>query len=198
MRSILIFISLGLLCSCSLFPEGKLPGVFRVDVQQGNVVTRDQIKQLKPGLSQSQVRFLLGTPLVIDTFSQKRWDYIFRLYQADGERIQSRLTIYFDEAGNLLRFNADLEPELEAKTEVAANFRSQRNANNEDENEQDERAENNEANDEEIDDQDEVVEADQPDRAEDDQNDETENKTDADNKKESSWFSRLFTRWFSS
>ena len=47
---------------------------YRADVQQGNVVTQDMIAKLQPGMTRSQVRFALGTPLIVDPFRQDRWD----------------------------------------------------------------------------------------------------------------------------
>jgi outer membrane protein assembly factor BamE len=71
-------------------------GVYKADIQQGNVVTSDMVEKLKPGMTRSQVRFVLGTPLVTDTFHPDRWDYIF--YQkrgADARFDPSRLTVVF-------------------------------------------------------------------------------------------------------
>ena len=53
----------------------KFPEVHKVAIQQGNIVDQEMIDKLRPGMSMSQVQFVLGTPLVIDTFNQKRWDY---------------------------------------------------------------------------------------------------------------------------
>ncbi|RMG27455.1 MAG: outer membrane protein assembly factor BamE, partial [Gammaproteobacteria bacterium] len=55
----------------------RLPFVYRIDIQQGNVVTQEQIDQLRPGMTREQVRYLLGTPLVQDTFHPERWDYVY-------------------------------------------------------------------------------------------------------------------------
>jgi outer membrane protein assembly factor BamE len=77
------------LAACSLKP-------YRIDIQQGNVVTPEQVAQLKPGLTKEQVRFLLGTPLLVDVFHQQRWDYISRYQKgATGEVQTSRVAITF-------------------------------------------------------------------------------------------------------
>lgn len=71
-------------------------GVYKADIQQGNVVTPDMVEKLKPGMTRSQVRFVLGTPLVTDTFHPDRWDYVF--YQkrgADAPFEPNRLTVVF-------------------------------------------------------------------------------------------------------
>ncbi|WP_036573290.1 outer membrane protein assembly factor BamE [Nitrosomonas cryotolerans] len=88
--TLLVLLQLG---SCSVIP----PLLYRIDVQQGNVVTHDMVKKLKPGMTKSQVRFVLGSPLIVDTFRDNRWDYVY-LRQEKGELIeQQRLTIFFEE-----------------------------------------------------------------------------------------------------
>jgi outer membrane protein assembly factor BamE len=74
---------------------------YRVDVQQGNFVSREMVAQLKEsmknkqGMTPDQVRFVMGTPLLTDVFHQDRWDYPFRLEKANGEIITSRVTVFF-------------------------------------------------------------------------------------------------------
>lgn len=71
--------------------------VYKADIQQGNVVTPDMVEKLQPGMTRSQVRFVLGTPLVTDTFHPDRWDYVF--YQkrgADTGFEPSQLTVIFE------------------------------------------------------------------------------------------------------
>ena len=73
----------------------KLPGIHKFDIQQGNVITQEMIDQLKPGMTKSQVRFVMGTPLVADTFSQNRWDYYYSKQPAEGEEVRERVAIFF-------------------------------------------------------------------------------------------------------
>ncbi|MGH8757269.1 MAG: outer membrane protein assembly factor BamE, partial [Burkholderiales bacterium] len=56
----------------------------KMDVQQGNVVTEDMLGKVKSGMTKSQVRFALGTPLISDPFHAERWDYVYR-FRKDGE-----------------------------------------------------------------------------------------------------------------
>lgn len=51
--------------------------VYTIDINQGNVVTREMVDKLKPGMSPAQVRFVLGTPLVTDSLDTNRWDYLY-------------------------------------------------------------------------------------------------------------------------
>lgn len=75
---------------------------YRVDVQQGNFVSREMVEQLREGMerpegvTREQVRFVLGTPLLTDVFHANRWDYVFRLQKRNGEVISSRVTVFFD------------------------------------------------------------------------------------------------------
>ncbi len=73
----------------------RFPGVYRIDIAQGNIITQKQVDQLRPGLNKRQVTFILGTPLVRDTFNQNRWDYVYGFQHGGGERVQERLTVYF-------------------------------------------------------------------------------------------------------
>jgi outer membrane protein assembly factor BamE len=69
---------------------------YRTDLQQGNVVTPDMVEKLRPGMTRSQVRFVLGTPLVTDPFHPNRWDYVYLYRQPDGKEERRQLTIVFD------------------------------------------------------------------------------------------------------
>ena len=70
--------------------------VHKIDIQQGNVVTQDMIDQLKTGMSRSQVQFIMGTPLVVDTFHQQRWDYIYYFKPGYGNDTEQRVTLLFN------------------------------------------------------------------------------------------------------
>jgi len=68
---------------------------YRADIQQGNFVSREMVAQLKEGMTQDQVRFVLGTPLLTDVFHNNRWDYPFRMKKGNGEVTTSRVTLTF-------------------------------------------------------------------------------------------------------
>lgn len=72
--------------------------VYKMDIQQGNKVTQQQADQIHIGMTEPQVRQILGTPLLQDPFSPGRWDYVYQL-QVHGDLVeQRRLTIFFDES----------------------------------------------------------------------------------------------------
>ena len=81
---------------------------YRPDIQQGNFVSAEMLSQLKVGQTREQVRFLLGTPLLMDMFHADRWDFPFYLARGNGELTTSRVTVFFKgdvverfEGGNL-------------------------------------------------------------------------------------------------
>lgn len=96
-----------LLGGCSRVP--MLPGLtpYKMDIQQGNYVTQDMVAKLKPGMSKAQVRFALGTPLVVDPFHAERWDYVYVL-QKGGRIVEQRRVIVVFADEKLLRLEGDV------------------------------------------------------------------------------------------
>ena len=71
--------------------------VYRINIQQGNFLDQAAVEQVKAGMTRSQVRYLLGTPMVADSFNKERWDYIYYLKKGRTRHIDSRrVTVYFD------------------------------------------------------------------------------------------------------
>jgi outer membrane protein assembly factor BamE len=71
--------------------------VYRINIQQGNFLNQSAVDTIKPGMTRSQVRYLLGTPMVADTFDKERWDYIYYLKIGRSRHVDSRrVTVYFD------------------------------------------------------------------------------------------------------
>ena len=67
--------------------------VYRVDVQQGNLLDDDDVAGVQVGMTRSQVRFLLGTPIVEDAFHHDRWDYVYYLRRGRSKREEKRWLI---------------------------------------------------------------------------------------------------------
>ncbi|WP_312932335.1 outer membrane protein assembly factor BamE [Pseudomonas sp.] len=88
----------------------SFPGVYKIDIQQGNVVTQDMIDQLRPGMTRRQVRFIMGNPLLQDTFNTNRWDYLYSLQPGGGKRQQERMSIFFNENDQLVNLAGDFMP----------------------------------------------------------------------------------------
>ncbi|MHB1292659.1 MAG: outer membrane protein assembly factor BamE [Sulfuricella sp.] len=110
--------SILLLAACSV-TEKLTP--YKIDIQQGNVVTQEMVAKLKPGMTKAQVRFILGTPLITDAFHANRWDYVYR-YQKAGKLTEERkLALFFDQE-LLQRVEGDVvaaSPATEEKKEPA-------------------------------------------------------------------------------
>jgi outer membrane protein assembly factor BamE len=85
----------------------RLPNPHVVPIQQGNVIEQDSLAKLKPGMTRSQVRFALGTPLIVDVFRQDRWDYVYTLKRQGEPLQQRRVTVVFD-GDSLLRLEGDV------------------------------------------------------------------------------------------
>ena len=98
------------LVGCQQAPE--LPAVispYKIDIQQGNVVSQEMVDKLKAGMTRAQVRYALGSPLIVDPFRTDRWDYVY-MYQKQGKEAQRRrVTIIFEE-DRLLRIEGDVVP----------------------------------------------------------------------------------------
>jgi outer membrane protein assembly factor BamE len=82
---------------------------YKIEVVQGNFVSREQVEALKPGMSHLQVREILGTPLVTSLFHSERWDYVFTLRRQGVDPQQRKLTLWFKQ-GVLERFEGDTMP----------------------------------------------------------------------------------------
>jgi outer membrane protein assembly factor BamE len=117
MQRILVLMALGAtLAGCT---------AYRVEVQQGNIVSEERLALVKPGMEQQQVRFVLGSPLIVDAFHPERWEYFYSL-QKEGElQVTYRLTLRF-ENGKLA--NIEKQGELPATERAALEMVSHRDA----------------------------------------------------------------------
>jgi outer membrane protein assembly factor BamE len=89
---------------------------YKVEIVQGNVVTREQLAQLKPGMTRDQVRAILGAPLLADVFHADRWDYPFTIRRKGVEAQRRNVVVGF--AGNVVK---TIEaPELPSEREFVA------------------------------------------------------------------------------
>ncbi len=107
LRHASLVLAFGLLGACSTVP--RIINEYKIDVQQGNVVTQEMVSQLRPGQSKDQVRFILGTPLLMDIFHANRWDYVYSLRQGrTGETERRQFSVFFDADGKLTRVAGDV------------------------------------------------------------------------------------------
>lgn len=90
-----------LLSSCS-YLETPVLSPYKMDIRQGNYITAEMRDKLRLGMTKSQVRFVLGTPMLSDPFHAARWDYVYRLEHEDKVVEQHDMTVFF-EGDNLVR-----------------------------------------------------------------------------------------------
>ena len=104
----LVTLLLGSLAACSIGLP-KIPRVHKITVQQGNVITQEMIDQLKPGMSRSQVAYIMGEPILRNTFDPNRWDYVYTLEIPGYFENDIHMTLYFQNE-ILAYFTGDLAP----------------------------------------------------------------------------------------
>ncbi|MDP6375325.1 MAG: outer membrane protein assembly factor BamE [Pseudomonadales bacterium] len=109
-------------CSFSMpkLPKLSMPRVHKITIQQGNVITQDMIDRLKPGMTRSQVAFIMGEPIIRNTFNDDRWDYIYTVEVPGYFNNTQRMSIFFENEA-LSYFTGDYAPTgaLEEEGEVA-------------------------------------------------------------------------------
>jgi outer membrane protein assembly factor BamE len=109
-----------LLAGCSMkLPKLGIPRVHKITVQQGNVITQEMIDQLKPGMTRSQVAYVMGEPIFRNTFDDTRWDYIYTVEAPGRFADERRLSLYFD-SDMLAYFTGDYAPTTAQDTPAAA------------------------------------------------------------------------------
>ena len=90
-------------------PAGMVGGcVYRLDVQQGNLLDQEDIEAIQPGMTRSQVRYLLGTPVAADPFRNDRWDYMYYLKPGKSRRTTQRWLIVWFEGEAVSKVDQDV------------------------------------------------------------------------------------------
>lgn len=113
-RIITLSIALTVVSGCSYV------GVYKRDIPQGNLVTQEMVSQLQPGMTQEQVTYVMGRPLLEAPFDSRQWDYVYRLDKAYSGVEQRRVTLTFDDAGRLVNIDqqGDLSSDIPISTET--------------------------------------------------------------------------------
>lgn len=70
--------------------------MYRLNIQQGNVITPDMMKQLHVGMTAEQVQYVMGTPVLTNTFNPNRWDYVYFYKPGHGKQTEQKVTLYFN------------------------------------------------------------------------------------------------------
>ena len=128
MQKILISVLvLPLLTACSDWSMPEIPDsvpelVHKITIQQGNIVNQAMVNKLRPGMKKRQVRFIMGSPMINDTFHENRWDYIYRIHRSTHAPTEKTRVSLFFEQDKLARIEGDMRPlpveDVKKKTEV--------------------------------------------------------------------------------
>lgn len=92
---------LTLLSACSM-------QVYKLHVQQGNIVTSEMLEQLKPGMNKRQVAYIMGNPVLQDTFSQRQWDFVYRTERRKDEIKGYHIRVFFDQGQKYSHYEGEL------------------------------------------------------------------------------------------
>ena len=98
-----------LIAAATLVTSCNLPRVYRLTVQQGNVITQEMVDSLKPGMTREQVAFIMGEPVVRNPFDNSRWDYVYTLRVPGYVDDKAKMSLFFTD-GVLSHFTGDYKP----------------------------------------------------------------------------------------
>ena len=104
-----LFICFSLTLSACNLVLNNLPGVYKLDIEQGNIVDQNMVDQLRPNMTKRQVTFIMGSPMLSDNFHENRWDYLYSKQVAGDERVQKRVSLFF-KGDNLIGVQGDFRP----------------------------------------------------------------------------------------
>tara|TARA_R110001606_G_scaffold1937_3_gene7632 strand:+ start:20882 stop:21307 length:426 start_codon:yes stop_codon:yes gene_type:complete len=132
MPRILVFfvLSTALLSGCSSL---RFPGVYRIDIPQGNMVTQDMLADLKPGMTPDQVRYVLGPATLTDPFTPNTWYYLLNYQPGNGDVVEQQIVVYF-ENGQFTRYEGEALKDLRQRTSARRDRELERKAEDRKEN----------------------------------------------------------------
>jgi len=96
------------LVSCSTILN-NLPGVYTLEIQQGNIIDQSMIDQLRPGMNKRQVTYIMGSPMLDNVFHKNRWDYLYSAKPDGGDRVQKQVSLFF-ENDQIVSVQGDFRP----------------------------------------------------------------------------------------
>ncbi len=100
-RFIITATLLTLLSACSM-------QVYKLNIQQGNIVTQEMLDKLKPGMNKRQVSYIMGNPVLDDTFSERQWDFLYRTERREDNVKSYHIRVHFDQAKKYSHFEGEL------------------------------------------------------------------------------------------
>jgi outer membrane protein assembly factor BamE len=96
------------LVSCSTILN-HLPGVYTLEIQQGNIIDQAMIDQLRPNMNKRQVLYIMGSPMLEDFFHKNRWDYLYSAQPSGEDRVQKQVSLFF-ENDQIVSIQGDFRP----------------------------------------------------------------------------------------
>ena len=105
------------LTSCTTIAT-HFPGVYAIDIQQGNIINQEMVDQLRPNMTKRQVLYVMGTPMLVDVFHKQRWDYIYSDQPGGEDRVQKRTTLFFN-GDELANIQGDFRPSSQPVVQVS-------------------------------------------------------------------------------
>jgi outer membrane protein assembly factor BamE len=97
MKKLLIIVACIASLNIAACSSSRFHLVHKIDIQQGNVVTREMLDQLEPGMNRNQVQFVMGSPMVVDVFHQNRWDYVYYFKPGYRPAEETRISLFFED-----------------------------------------------------------------------------------------------------
>ncbi len=125
LRLFTLFVAITLVGCGAAIPTIK---PYKMDIQQGNVVTSEMLLKLRPGMTKSQVRFIMGTPLLVDSFHRNRWDYFYQLRKQGKIVNQRRVILDFDQDSLLKQVRGDVVPKGQTVEDVKKKLEAESSA----------------------------------------------------------------------
>jgi len=98
-----------------------IPGVYTIDIQQGNIIEQYMVDQLRPGMNKRQVLYIMGSPMLDNVFHKNRWDYLYSNQPSGEERVQKQISLFFENdqiAGVQGDFRPSATPVLKTSNET--------------------------------------------------------------------------------
>ena len=83
------------LVSCSTIMS-FIPGVYTIDIQQGNIIEQSMVDQLRPSMNKRQVLYIMGSPMLDNVFHKNRWDYVYSNQPSGEDRVQKQISLFFE------------------------------------------------------------------------------------------------------
>ncbi|MDT4329349.1 outer membrane protein assembly factor BamE [Methylomonas sp. MED-D] len=109
MKKLAVLLAAGLaLPGCSTILN-NLPGVYSLDIEQGNIIDQSMVDQLRPNMTKRQVLYIMGSPMLADAFHERRWDYLYSEQPSGEDRVQKRISLFFN-GENLMGVQGDFRP----------------------------------------------------------------------------------------